>query len=180
MSTLRFLYLCRKALLTGTQYFSQWWGNSQKFFNATWDKVALMEILFLKNHRRKLVGFERKVSSRTLWLSCLSIPLLRFRAGPAASRGSQQEFQKCSSYRPYRWSCTGCLVPPVGLRRPIWSFPGEEKSGIFGGLGLEAVMMIEVEMAKARRILSLPQVVFEMRGLPVLFVSWQRLALHSS
>ncbi|MBP1698494.1 MAG: hypothetical protein H6Q41_3682 [Deltaproteobacteria bacterium] len=41
-------------------------------------------------------------------------------------------------------------------------------------------MMIEVEMAKARRIPSLPQVVFEMRGLPVLFVSWQRLALHSS
>jgi len=41
-------------------------------------------------------------------------------------------------------------------------------------------MMIEVEMAKARRIPSLPQVVFEMRGLPVLFVSWQRFALHSS
>lgn len=41
-------------------------------------------------------------------------------------------------------------------------------------------MMIEMEMAAVGGIPSLPQMVFESREWGVLFVLWQRLALHSS
>jgi hypothetical protein len=58
--------------------------------------------LVLKSLGRKPEGSETEVSSRTLRLSCSSIPLFRFRAEPAAIGGSQKEFRKCSSYRPCR------------------------------------------------------------------------------
>lgn len=140
-----------------------------------------MKILFLKNHEKKREGSERKESSRTRMRHfCSSTLLFHLRAGPSANRGVQQESQKCSSWRPYRLSCTGYLAPHGDLRRPILPFRGGRKAEILLGFRLEVVIAIKVEaeMSMARGIPFFLRVVFEMRGLVVLFGFWQRLALH--
>ena len=64
--------------------------NSSEIFYATSDRVVSIRTLSMSNPGRQPEGFEEKVSKGTpLQLFCSSIPLSRFRAGPASSPGFQ-------------------------------------------------------------------------------------------